>query len=145
MAISREANTAACAKWRAANRDKSRAVEHARVLRDPLRQVRQYAQNPEPRIASTRRYNQANPDKRAANRARYRASRLQATPQWADEELIGDIYKYAQVMRAHGVDCHVDHEVPLMHDLVSGLHAHTNLTVLLARDNLVKRNRFAIG
>lgn len=75
-------------------------------------------------------------------RGKRRAAARQATPAWADRNTMAGIYKYARTMRECGVDCHVDHHVPLCGKNVSGLHVQDNLTVLLAEDNLRKSNKF---
>lgn len=38
--------------------------------------------------------------------------------------------------------CHVDHDVPITHDLVCGLHCVANLQYLTAEANLKKHNKF---
>ena len=40
---------------------------------------------------------------------------------------------------------HVDHIVPLVHELVCGLHCEANLQVLTAQQNLEKNNSFNSG
>ena len=73
-----------------------------------------------------------------AKNAKRRATKLKATPNWADLEAIKEIY----------ISCpkgyHVDHIVPLQSDLVCGLHCEFNLQHLNAHDNLSKGNRFEI-
>ena len=73
-----------------------------------------------------------------AAKARYRASKLQATPKWADLEAIKEIYKNCPV------GYHVDHIVPLQGKLVCGLHVHENLKPIPAEENLAKSNKFEI-
>lgn len=70
--------------------------------------------------------------------AKYRASKLKATPIWADEDAINLVY----------LNCpsgyHVDHIIPLQGTHVSGLHVHTNLQYLSAKENIQKSNSFSI-
>jgi len=70
--------------------------------------------------------------------AKYRASKLQRTPSWADLEKIKEIYNNCPE------GCHVDHIIPLQGDKVSGLHVPENLQYLKAEDNLKKSNSFNI-
>jgi hypothetical protein len=73
-----------------------------------------------------------------ARSAKYRAAKIQASPLWADQEKIKQIYK----------ECpegyHLDHIVPLQGKLVCGLHCEFNLQYLTAAENLSKSNKFDI-
>jgi len=67
------------------------------------------------------------------------------TPKWADLVAIEAVYAEARRLTAEtGVAHHVDHEVPLQGRLVSGLHVHTNLRVMVGDDNVRKSNRFEV-
>lgn len=74
-------------------------------------------------------------DYRARN-AKYRASKIQRCPPWADLEKISEIYSLCPE------GYHVDHIIPLNGKWVSGLHVPNNLQYLLARDNLAKSNKW---
>ena len=77
--------------------------------------------------------------------AKRRATKLQRTPAWADMAAIRAVYDRAQaITRETGIEHHVDHELPLQGELVSGLHVHNNLQVLTASENSKKRNRFEV-
>lgn len=83
-----------------------------------------------------------NPGAAAAQVARRRASILKATPSWADHSAIRTVYEEAKRLQAQdGMPRHVDHIVPLRGRKVSGLHVHTNLQILTAKDNQVKGNQ----
>lgn len=81
-----------------------------------------------------------------AHHCRLRQTRKQkATPAWADLTAIKAKYKEAARLRKEtGSEWHVDHEIPLKHPLVSGLHVHANLRVIPGPDNQSKGNGFTI-
>jgi hypothetical protein len=79
---------------------------------------------------------------RAHNIARKHGEK-RATPVWADMGAINAIYAEAKSLEAKdGIRRHVDHEIPLKHKLVCGLHVQSNLRVLTAAENMSKHNRF---
>jgi hypothetical protein len=86
-------------------------------------------------------YRQANPHIINALNAKRRASKLQATPSWANKEHIDSVYLLASINRKAGLDVHVDHIVPLLSDLVCGLHCESNLQLLHSSNNTSKGNR----
>ena len=65
-----------------------------------------------------------------------RAFKLKAVPQWANLEIIKEIYKKCK----NGY--HVDHIIPLQNKYVCGLHVENNLQYLKAKDKLSKGNKF---
>lgn len=82
--------------------------------------------------------------KRKSNIAR-KHGEIRATPAWANIEKINQIYRLARDMEQRdGVKRHVDHVVPLRHQLVCGLHVHNNLEILTALENMQKHNRFEV-
>jgi hypothetical protein len=109
------------------------------------------------RAAGRARWAAANPEKHAAGKikwkrthvaavnaahSRRRATKIQATPAWANEFFIEEAYHLAQLRtKATGFEWHVDHIVPLRSKLVCGLHVETNLQVIPAVKNLKKGNR----
>ena len=63
-------------------------------------------------------------------------------PAWADLNAIKAIYKKAsELSKSNGIKWHVDHEIPLKHPLVCGLHNEFNLRVIPARENQSKGNK----
>lgn len=72
---------------------------------------------------------------------RYANARERQTPKWADLAKIEAVYAEAAEFRALGIDCEVDHIVPLQGKTARGLHVHYNLRIVLATDNRKKRNQ----
>ena len=67
--------------------------------------------------------------------AKKRANKLNATPIWANQNIIREIYKKCPS------GYHVDHIVPLNSPIVCGLHWEGNLQYLTAKENCSKRNK----
>lgn len=132
-------NIAAARRYREENKAKTLAwaSEYRKKNADRTRAtVRQWRSRNGKAWSRTRRHIDA---EKAANR---RAAHRKATPPWADRSAMRDLYEEARRLTSEtGVPHHVDHVVPLVSKKVSGLHAHTNLAVLPAKDNLVKSNR----
>lgn len=99
------------------------------------------ADNYESTRRQSKEYAQRFPAKRAANCSRCRARKLQATPSWANKDLIEVFYIKAKLMeRLTGEKYHVDHVIPLKGKNVCGLHVENNLQVITAKANLQKFN-----
>lgn len=93
-----------------------------------------------------RRWLEKNAPKNREKVRAYEARKLHATPGWANQEAIDEIYREAdRLTRETGVPHQVDHIVPLNHPLVCGLHVETNLRVIPAAENMAKRNRWWPG
>lgn len=74
-----------------------------------------------------------------------RAVKIKAEPKWIDRDALKEIYKEARKRtKEDGIQYHVDHIVPLRHELVCGLHCEDNLQVLTEKENLEKSNNFNI-
>ena len=84
---------------------------------------------------ANRLYRLNNPHiKNTANAIR-RATKLNATPKFANIKKIKEIYKNCPK------GFHVDHIIPLKNKLVCGLHVEWNLQYLPAKENLSKSNK----
>lgn len=74
---------------------------------------------------------------------RRNARKLQASPAWANQKIILEIYKQAAYLTSvSGVKHQVDHVVPLQSKKVCGLHVEHNLQILTAKENQEKSNRW---
>lgn len=72
--------------------------------------------------------------------SRHRNMRM---PPWANGAAIRAIYAEARrLTKETGIPHHVDHDIPLQGEFVTGLHVETNLRVMVGVDNIRKRNRF---
>lgn len=84
----------------------------------------------------SREYRQAHPAQHREYCATYKASKIGATPPWADLNKIKEIYNNCP----EGM--HVDHIVPLRGKNVCGFHVENNLQYLTPEENTRKSNRF---
>ncbi len=96
-----------------------------------------YKYDPVNGLASSRKWRANNRDKDRAKANRRRCYLKQATPPWADEAKIKEIYKQAAVLNLS-----VDHIIPLSNKNVCGLNVHQNLQIIPLKDNLQKSNKF---
>lgn len=87
-------------------------------------------------------WRKAHPAENAASSMRRYAAKLNATPRWADHEVIAGIYRRAAELTATGIPHEVDHIVPLQSPIVCGLHVPCNLQVIPMRENCAKGNRY---
>lgn len=115
--------------------------------------------NPEKRLLNNRRWREENPEKAkesannwrrrntdygAFQRAQYRAAQNQATPKWANDFYIKEIYNLAkQRSETTGFKWHVDHVVPLNSKIVCGLHVESNMQVIPGLENIQKSNKWS--
>jgi hypothetical protein len=98
-----------------------------------LESVKTYRQKfPEKYRKYSKRWAAKNPKYGKARSAKYRATKKQAIPKWADLEKIAKFYNNCPE------GYHVDHIVPLQGKLVCGLHVENNLQYLTAESNWKK-------
>lgn len=72
---------------------------------------------------------------------RYFKQLYKAWPDWcAEHPDFKKIYDEARTRRKSGEDVHVDHIVPIMSNIVCGLHVPWNLRVIPAKSNMSKSN-----
>ena len=121
-----------------------------------LQDKRYYAENSDSVKATVAEYRIANPEKakqakkvsvlkkkdqyqqrKNAILAKYRASKLEATPLWFEKDQIKIVYQKA---KEWGFE--VDHIVPLKSKKVCGLHCWANLQLLDPMINVIKSNRY---
>lgn len=106
-------------------------------------QSKWYRENKEKIKEQRAKYFSENKEKYLVASSKRRASKLKASPVWADQEQIRLIYAYrAFIEKSTGIKHHVDHIIPLQNDYVCGLHNEFNLRVVPAEENLRKKNKF---
>jgi alkylated DNA repair dioxygenase AlkB len=84
-------------------------------------------------------YKPKDPSRLQAQKNAYKRRVKQACPSWVDQQQILEIYLEAQKQGLH-----VDHIVPLKHELVCGLHVPHNLQLLTKEENSSKSNKFEV-
>lgn len=86
----------------------------------------------------SKQYRQENREKKLAYKAKRRARKLKATPDWLTPI---DYLVMQHIYETRPEDHHVDHIVPLRGKTVCGLHVPWNLQHLTAEENISKSNR----
>lgn len=119
----RERLTQKAAIWRAANPAKRQQIDRAWKAANKAKLAITY-----------RAWRKANLGHDAARVSARKAAKLRASPKWADKQIIAEIYRD----RPKGFD--VDHIVPLVSQIVCGLHWEGNLQYLRSAENQSKRN-----
>lgn len=121
-------------KWNQANPEKGRA-----------RSANWRNENPELVASLQAKYRKENVGKIRAYQAVRRSFSKRATPTWANNFFMDEIYNLAKLrtsLNTCGVNSWtVDHIVPMRSKLVCGLHVENNLRVIPRIDNLKKGNR----
>ena len=113
-----------------------------RVVKTRLEMALWNAKNREKVIAHRKRDRVLHQGRCNAYSAKRKASKLRATPAWANPFFIREIYELAQLRtKITGFEWQVDHIVPLKSKLVCGLHVEDNLRVIPAVQNWAKNNK----
>jgi len=130
------------AAWEQANRQVAAARRARWEQKNPRWRAQWKAKNPASLARYARKWRRANLAKCAALSSAHHAGKLQATPAWANQGYIEDVYRKAAIFtKRDGTPWHVDHIVPLMSKVVCGLHCEDNLQTLPGVDNQHKGNR----
>lgn len=121
-----------------------RCRERPDAKRKRLERQKRYSDtNKEKLSEKNRSYRKRHKSKMSAKSSARRASKLLATPQWADQQKILEFYAASQLLSMlTGEWFNVDHIVPLVSDKVCGLHCEYNLRVITRDENLRKGNRY---
>ena len=134
-------------------RSRTQRIEKPETVRDYKRRWRKTEKgkeqsrnwvkaNPEKHAQSRDNWKRQHPGKVLAHTRKRQCAKLQRTPAWADFRAIAEIYEEsARLTEETGILHHVDHDIPLQGEFVSGLHCETNLVILTASDNLSKGNK----
>lgn len=129
--------------WNSTNRGKSRAWAAAWYWANRERSLDKSAArrraNPEDGYARVVAWRREHIDVCAATNAARRAQKLKATPEWANQDAILEMYSAAAARTlATGRLWTVDHIVPLKSNVVCGLHVVNNLQLLPHEANSAK-------
>ena len=114
---------------------------------DRIEKQKQWAEeNPSKVRTYKSAWKKANPGFVREDSVRRRLAYVQQTPAWADARRTRAYYDVCSFFNeVNGyTKYHVDHIIPLRGKRVSGLHVHTNLRVIPARENERKNNKFEV-
>jgi hypothetical protein len=123
-----------------------RSVYYASIYNSQKRKNR-YMSNHEVEKQKRKEYYKNNVGKYYINKAKRRATLLNATPKWYDcfdDFVLSEAYNLCKRREiSTGVRWEVDHVVPLQGKTVCGLHWHHNWSVIPMYNNRSKGNTFA--
>jgi flagellum-specific peptidoglycan hydrolase FlgJ len=95
-----------------------------------------------------RTYKSRNKGKVNSDTAKRYTAKMKRIPKWVTKDelkQISELYKLAtKISQETGIPHHVDHEVPLQGEFVSGLHTISNLRIITAQENCSKNNKFSV-
>ena len=121
-----------CKQWLLPKRFRKIGRRHDRLPTYCFRCERRQRYKQEQAVASMR-----------ASAAKRREAVYRGSQHKAFRVSIENIYAEAvRINRETGIEHHVDHEIPLNHPLVCGLHVPANLRIITADANLKKSNEF---
>lgn len=130
----RDSNKEKTAMWQKNHREKNKEEIYAKQ--------KEYRDNNAKKEAARHvKYRDNNRDKCYVVAAKYRAAKLRAIPCWYESEIVFILFLYAEAIRRKLT---IDHDIPLQHELVCGLHTIANLQLMLGSENFAKCNKFEI-
>lgn len=128
------------AKYRQDNPKKVAEAKKSSFIKNPdkyLNRIKSWQKaNPDKIYDYNKNYAIANRGKRTAWLAKYRATKLKATPPWFEKDLVETVYQKAKEWGFA-----VDHVIPLQGKNVCGLHCWVNLQLLDPVLNSSKGNK----
>jgi hypothetical protein len=135
-------------------RNKEYKLEYCKEYREENKEVvtergkKYYQNNREKVLQYQKNYRDSDKSKGAAKAARRRSRLLKRTPKWLTKEEFGLIEaKYAiarWLSEVVGIPYEVDHIIPLQGKYVSGLHTPDNLSIIKAKENREKGNKYTL-
>ena len=133
--------------WRHRNSCKMKLLRKNQYIRSRKWYEQYYKDHAELYAIRGKAYRDANKHKVTFWTNNRRAMLKSATPMWytTEREDILELYKRSCLLsESTGITHHVDHIIPLSHDLVCGLHCKDNLQVITSTKNLRKSNKFSL-
>ena len=130
--------------------DNIKKVAYGKINRERISVYKKqtYDANRQVYLDRKKEYRQNNKGKINAFVKARRAAKMNRTPAWLtefDKLKIKCIYQMAAMYtKVNGEPWHVDHEIPLQGELVSGLHVPSNLRVMRGSENISKKNKFEV-
>jgi hypothetical protein len=145
----KEYNSQRKTKWAKNNPDRKKESDKRYVSKNVekvRKRAQQYAEKNKEKVAEkSRLWRKANLFYVLSKNAFRRAAVLKRTPGWLTEEdkrKMDEIYKECRKKsKETGVSHHVDHYYPLLGETVCGLHVPLNLRIIMASENVKKKNR----